>query len=146
MNIQLKPVIGSVCALIIMLGMPALAAERFECKSFRDVIPVFEKLDYTAETWKDGLRKIPRVYLVSVLSRWRDKTYKEVEVVMKKGIFFRRLAPLLRANETLLIDRQRLLSLNDVTTSKRDAAWVGNLAHHCKLVDDATNRDWSIER
>ena len=74
-----------------------------------NVDPLFEKLGYTPEDWRVGSRVVPRVYLMNIPERWRDKYSKEISIKAKKRIFFRVLAPLvLRTNELLLLDRARL--------------------------------------
>ena len=128
--------IGFVFAVIMLTGMQALATERFEFKSYKDIHTLFKNLGYTTETWNAGLREIPRVYLQSVPSRWRDKNSKEVEVSMKKELFFRLLAPLvLRANESIIEDRIRLLSLLKGKVSDNDRIWLEKLALRYKVVD-----------
>ena len=86
--------------------------EHFEFRSYTDVDPLLERFNYTPESWQAGVREVPRIYLTQIPPRWRDSVSDEVSVLAKKRIFFRTLAPLvLRANELILADRQRLTAL-----------------------------------
>ncbi len=67
-------------------------------------------------------------------SRWRGTHAKEVEVQLKKEIFFRVLAPLiLRSNELIMQDRERLMSATADTDG--DANWISRLALRYRIVD-----------
>ena len=65
-----------------------------------------------------------------------------MSVLAKKRIFFRTLAPLvLRANELILADRNRLTALaKDVAAGrpleKEDSAWVSELAVRYRVIKD----------
>jgi len=108
--------------------------ETFDFTSYVDVEPLLEKLGYTPESWREGSRAVPRLYLTEIPQRWRDKNSKEVSTTAKKRIFFRILAPLvLRANELVLADRARLGKLSrqmdkGKEPSEDDAAWLSGLA------------------
>jgi Bax protein len=108
--------------------------ERFEFTSYEQVQTLFDKLNYTPESWQAGIREVPRVYLTEVAPRWRDTVSKEVTVLTKKRIFFRALAPLaLRSNELILNDRERMLGLSQKLASGGqidgdDRQWLAALA------------------
>lgn len=108
--------------------------QRFEFTSYTEVGELFEELNYTPEAWQAGIREVPRVYLTTIAPRWRDRVSKEVEVLDKKRIFFRSLAPLvLRSNEFILRDRARLQELRDRSAaggelSREDREWLAKLA------------------
>ena len=125
--------------------------ERFEFTSYTEVGKLFEKLDYTPETWQAGIRVVPRVYLTTIAPRWRDRVSKEVSIQTKKRIFFRALAPLvLRSNEFILRDRARLEELkkrwgSDEDLNEDDRQWLTDLAAAYKVVeDDQTPVDRSV--
>jgi Bax protein len=81
----------------------ALAEEVFEFESYQQLLTLFDKLGYTEAAWDSGLRDVSRVYLSHMPSRWRGKHSKEVQVHLKKELFFRVLAPLiLRSNELIM--------------------------------------------
>jgi len=81
-------------------------------RDYKDVLALFDELGYTSAEWQAGIREIPRTYLTGIPDRWSKKTTQEVDVKLKKQIFFRGLGPLaLRSNELILNDRERLLSL-----------------------------------
>jgi uncharacterized FlgJ-related protein len=102
-------------------------------RSYKDILELFEKLNYTPETWQAGIREIPRVYGTIVGDRW-GSTSNEIEVIQKKRIFFRVLAPLiLLSNELILKDRNRLESIRSSYLSKNkisdnDRNWIIKLA------------------
>jgi len=116
--------------------------ERFEFTSYEQVQSLFEKLNYTPETWQAGIREVPRVYLTDIVPRWRDKVSKEVSVLTKKRIFFRALAPLaLRSNELIFRDRSRVADLAkklvaDGEVSGDDSEWLAKLAVRYGVVQD----------
>ncbi len=81
-------------------------------RSTEDIFKLFDSLDYTAETWAQGVREIPRVYMTKIPSRWKTESDK-ITVVRKKEIFFRLLAPvILRANELIVAEREELANLS----------------------------------
>ena len=136
--------LNSACATLLMsfvlLAAPATSqaeeqGEVFEFESWQDLVTLFDGLGYTEAAWDTGLREVSRVYLQSMPSRWRGKYSKEVQVKLKKELFLRSLAPLvLRANEKIMSDRERLLSLgNDAAL---DDPWVRQLAVDYRVIED----------
>ena len=86
--------------------------ERFEYDSPEQVEELAKSLNYTPEAWQAGVREVPRLYITTIPSRWRDKTSDDMQVVDKKRAFFRLLGPLvLHANELIEADRQQLESI-----------------------------------
>ena len=86
--------------------------ERFEYDSPEQLAEFAKSLNYTPETWQAGVREVPRLYITTVPSRWRDKTSDDMPVVDKKRAFFRLVGPLvLHANELIQADRQQLESI-----------------------------------
>jgi uncharacterized FlgJ-related protein len=123
---------------VVLLGVGACAAEREERRvefgSYQEVDRLFEELAYTAETWRAGVREVPRAYMSRVPPRWRDRTSKEITVQHKKRLFFRALAPLvLRSSELILEDRERLQEVAVALRGGREVAaaeraWLEALA------------------
>lgn len=112
----------------------ALADEVFEFESYKELLTLFDKLGYTEAAWDKGLRDVSRVYLSHMPSRWRGKHSKEVQVRLKKELFFRVLAPLiLRSNESIMQDRERLMLFVDGTD--KDAGWISALAVRYRVID-----------
>ena len=115
--------------------------ERFEFRSYADSEPLMERFNYTPESWQAGIREVPRIYLTDIPSRWRDSVSNEVSVLVKKRIFFRLLAPLvLRANELVIADRERLAALaTEVNAGQpldpKDDAWLADLAGRHRVID-----------
>ncbi len=102
--------------------------------SYKDVLELFEKLNYTPESWQAGNREIPRVYLTSIGEKWGSSTTREITVINKKQLFFRGITPLiLRSNELIMEDRDRLEGIrssfqkND-SLSKTDQTWIQKLS------------------
>jgi len=120
------------------------ASLKHEISSYKDILELFEKLNYTPEAWQAGIREVPRVYLTIIGDRWGTTTTKEITVLLKKQLFFRGLAPLiLRSNELILKDRNRLEKIRSSfeknnAFSELDQIWISNLA---KLYKVNTNED-----
>ena len=101
-------------------GEPSPRAVALE--NYQQVLDLFDELEYTPEAWQAGIREVPRVYLAEINDRWARVTTKEIDVTLKKRLFFRAMGPLaLRSNELILADRQRLLDGDD-------GAWLEQLA------------------
>ena len=115
------------------------ASSKVEIRSYKDMLELFEKLNYTPEAWQSGIREVPRVYLPLIGDRWGPITSKEVTIENKKRLFFRGLAPLiLRANELIMIDRTQLQSIKSSfgknnSISDVDRKWVLKLAKLYKV-------------
>jgi len=48
--------------------------ERFEYDSPEQLEALGKSLNYTPESWQAGVREVPRLYITTIPSRWRDKT------------------------------------------------------------------------
>jgi Bax protein len=99
--------------------------------TYKDALALFDELNYTQEAWQAGIRVVPRLYLSNISDQWSKKTTKEIDVKLKKEIFFRAIGPLaLRSNELILQDRSKLQKLltkqDNLSTAERD--WLGQLA------------------
>ncbi|KPK39775.1 MAG: hypothetical protein AMJ69_04745 [Gammaproteobacteria bacterium SG8_47] len=114
--------------------------ERFEFSSYSEVDALFNKLNYTPETWQQGVRAVPRVYLTEIPARWRDSVAPNISVETKKRIFFRALAPLvLRANELIAQERERLKRISeDRALMQRERSWLQALAERYKVGGDSS--------
>jgi Bax protein len=110
------------------------ASNMVEIRSYKDILELFEKLNYTPEAWQAGIREVPRVYLTIVGDRWGSSTTKEISIENKKRIFFRGLAPLiLHGNELITTDRDRLEQIraafmNGDSLPAFDRIWIWKLA------------------
>ena len=107
--------------------------------SYKEVLELYEKLNYTPEAWQAGIREIPRVYLVWIGEKWGSSNSKEITTLEKKQLFFRGLAPLvLHANELILKDRNRLENIKtsigeDTSIPEMDKIWILKLAELYKV-------------
>lgn len=107
--------------------------------SYKDVLDLFDTLNYTPAAWQEGIRVVPRVYLPKIGDKWGLKTSKEISVQYKKQLFFRGLAPLiLHANELILCDRTHLENIKKSYTtnssiSEKDSKWILNLGKAYKV-------------
>jgi Bax protein len=131
--------VSFIIGLLVLLPAVTSAAERFEFESYKEVAELFEAKGYTPQTWQEGIREVPRIYLTSIPERWKDKTSKEISVTTKKRIFFRALAPLiLRSNEMILADREQCLAIHksDAPT-EADQKWLLELARKYRVGDSA---------
>lgn len=87
---------------------------RYEYASFEEGAKLFDELNYTPEAWQSGVREIPNLRIAKVPNRWRESTSKEIEVKLKKQIFFRIIAPLaLAVNMEIESNRDALKQLID---------------------------------
>ena len=111
-------------------------------RSYKKVLEIYEKLNYTPEAWQAGIREIPRVYLVSIGDKWGSSASKEVTILNKKQLFFRGLTPLiLHANELILKDRTRLEKVRssfqgNSSMSEIDTIWIMKLSELYKVKTD----------
>lgn len=123
-------------------ALSAAASEEFLFSSYEQVLELFDELDYTPETWQAGIRSIPRVYISNVPERWRGRVSNEISILLKKQLFFRVLAPLiLRSNEIILIDRKRLIALQERSAIEgEDAEWLVALVIRYGVIDKNTEK------
>jgi uncharacterized FlgJ-related protein len=116
-------------------------SRKVEVRNYKDMLELFEELEYTTEAWQAGIRVVPRVYLPLIGDRWSTQS-KELVIANKKRIFLRGIAPLiLRANELIMIDRNRLEEIRSSFTqnksiSEKDTHWVLKLAKLYKVNSD----------
>jgi uncharacterized FlgJ-related protein len=119
--------------------------EKVPCRSFEDVLALFDRLGYTQQAWQAGIREIPRVYVEDIPDSWHERS-AALSVADKKRLFFRVLGPIvLRINELIAADRARakeitgrLLIGEGVTAD--DQAWLGELAVRYKMLKSADQR------
>lgn len=114
-------------------------SKKVEVSSYKDMLELFEKLNYTPEAWQAGICEIPRVYLPIIGAKWGPTTSKEVTTENKKRLFFRGMAPLiLRSNELIMMDRARLENIKSSFNQnsdipEKDQKWVLKLANFYKV-------------
>ncbi len=114
-------------------------ANNFEVSNYKDLFELYGKLNYTPEAWQSGIREVPRVYLPLIGEKWGSGRSNELTVDNKKRLFFRTLAPLiLRGNELIMVDRQRLSDIRsshkkNAAISEKDKSWVLKLAKVYKV-------------
>lgn len=118
-------------------------SQKINIRSYKEVLELFDKLDYTSEAWQAGIRKAPRVYFTRIGKKWGATTTKNITVLYKKKLFFRGIAPLiLLSNENILKDRNRLKEIKSsftrspLTLSEEDIIWTINLAKLYKVKSD----------
>ena len=104
------------------------------------VLELFEQMTYTDKSWANGKRQVPRIYLSTVPKEWGKVISKEIDVTLKKQLFFRAIGPLvLRSNELIKHDRARLLALKKAATiSPEDSQWIEKLADHYRLTRESS--------
>lgn len=113
---------------------------------YHAVLDLFEQLHYTDESWIAGDRHVPRLYLSTVPEQWGKDISHEISVTLKKRLFFRAVGPLvLRSNELILKDRQRLLALaSQKVLSAADESWVRRLAVQYRVDEDAATEQMTL--
>ena len=105
-------------------------------RSYKDVLSLFERLNYTPKAWKAGIREIPRVFLSDIPERWSKVGSRQVSVQDKKRIFFRIMGPLiLKANELVLAERKQLFGATGNTRpGVNDASALADLAERYRVI------------
>lgn len=87
---------------------------RFEYQHYQDLLDLMADLNYTPESWRSGNRDVPRAFISRIPERWRNQVTKEIDVPLKKRIFFRGMAPLaLYSNEVISSERERIRLLRN---------------------------------
>jgi Bax protein len=115
--------------------------------NYKQVLELFDELNYTSEAWQAGIREVPRIYLSEITDRWSKVTTKEIDIPLKKKLFFRAIGPLaLRSNELILQDRTRLEAIgnNGGNASSDEQAWLAGLASSYGLNTDDYSNDTAL--
>lgn len=84
--------------------------------SLDELMGLFDSLDYTPESFRDGNKSVPRLTFDAVGEGWSSVS-SQLPVKQKKMVFLRMIAPLvLLANEKILQERQVIMSapLDDI--------------------------------
>ncbi len=113
-----------------------LPTRSVESSSLQDIYDIFEELEYTHESWNAQKLLIPRLYLQRVSCRWQSQS-STIPVKTKKQIFFQLITPeILRSNELIQLERNRLISLMDNPVDVEEAGyeWLMNLARKYKVI------------
>ncbi|MDG4721788.1 MULTISPECIES: glucosaminidase domain-containing protein [Thalassospira] len=105
-----------------------------ELHSYDQLANFFDDLGYTPKSWDAGERVIPRLFLQTIPSLWRDEIADQLTVTAKKRTFFRTLGPLiLLANEEIAFQQK---ALQDAITSN-DTAIITELASQYRVTTPA---------
>ncbi|ROR99056.1 putative FlgJ-related protein [Sinobacterium caligoides] len=108
----------------LMLSMNSAQAEVQTFHTLDEYLAILKSHDYKLGQWREGDNAIARIYLEAVPTLWAGGISQGVTVAEKKTIFFTSQLPLLlKANETIMIDRTRLLDV------RRDLAAGKSLSH-----------------
>jgi len=131
-------------------ALDSAGSTELEMRNYRDMLGLFDKLNYTPEAWQAGIREIPRVYLPIIGDRWGSSSSKEITTENKKRLFFRALAPLiLRSNELIMLDRERLGDIKsafnkNTPLDQMDQIWILKLAKEYRLNSEKDELTTSI--
>lgn len=116
---------------------------RFEYASFNDGLKLLQDLNYTPEAWQAGIREIPHLLIIEIPQRWRQNTTQDIEVKLKKQVFFRIVAPLaLSVNEDNLSDREKLEKIirkGIPGLSGDELNWLTQLAQQYKVIENGND-------
>jgi Bax protein len=113
--------------------------------NYQEALDLFTELDYTPEAWQAGIRVVPRLYLSKINERWSKVTTKEIDVALKKRLFFRAIGPLaLRSNELILADRNRLEEIIRSGNYADEQPWLQKLAGQYRLQMDDFSDDAAL--
>ncbi len=105
---------------------------RYTVKSYLHTIQILDNLGFTREAFEKGMKRIPRVELTRISSRW-SREARDIPVEEKKGIFLRLLASgTLQANEEIAKEREKLLrivrKMSTGPVSRKESAFLRDLA------------------
>lgn len=112
---------------------------RYEFSGYEEGLKLFDSLNYTPEAWQSGNREVPNLHISHIPERWRERTSKEIEIKLKKQVFFRIIAPLaLAVNEEIRQEREELekimsRGLSDLSASQFQ--WLERLAEAYKVTN-----------
>jgi len=115
----------------------------YSVNSYRQTLQILENIGYTQERFKEGMKEVPRVLITRISKRWKNDADK-IPVETKKSIFLRLMASgALMADEEVLKERRKLLALaaelSKGPISRRDSAWLRNLALKYKVLKDGND-------
>jgi len=111
---------------------------KYSVKSYKQTMQILDRLGYTQENFKRGMKKIPKVLITHVSTRW-GRDAKKIPVSTKKSIFLRLMASeALIANEEVEKERTKLLSIiNKIGHSPityEESKWLKNSAQKYKVI------------
>jgi uncharacterized FlgJ-related protein len=112
-------------------------------KSIEDIFNIFNAIGYGEKKWYDQSQIIPRIYLQRISCRWKNQS-SNMNTETKKDIFFKLITPaILRANELIQIDRERLLLLSKrtVDVNSSDYRWLRSQIKKYKIVQNKDDFD-----
>ena len=118
---------------------------RIEYSSGSQLEQIINDLNYKPEGWQASIRRVPRLYITDVPSRWRDKSFKELDVMTKKRLFFCFLGPLvLRSNELIQKNRDRATSIIEAlragaAVSHQDQTFLREIVEAYKVAEGKTD-------
>jgi uncharacterized FlgJ-related protein len=107
--------------------------------STKDITRLFNDINYSMKGWESGNYEIPRIYLTDISSRWGTQAQR-IPVKTKKAIFFQLTLPLiLRSNELILHNRERLTELRAAfpEITAEDRQWLQKMAKRYRLSKSA---------
>ena len=121
-----------------------LRAETIHTSSAQDIFDLFDRIGYTAEAWKNGVREVPRVFLTHIPERWKKDSQK-MPVADKKALFFRLTGPaVLYSNSLIKQERHKLLEIKEShdhsAMTEEQVAWLAVLAKRYRVkAEDGIN-------
>lgn len=92
------------------LDNPEIKQLSLNISSLDELMGLFDSLNYTPESFRDGNKSVPRLTFDAVGEGWSSVS-SLLPVKQKKMVFLRMIAPLvLLANEKILQERQVIMS------------------------------------
>lgn len=110
-----------------------LPTRSVRARSLEELRKLFASIGYNRKNFEE---QVPRLYLRRLSCCWAEQT-KRMGIAEKKELFFKLLLPsVLRANELILQERNRLLAHlgEPVDVEREDAEWLIDLAKKYKVV------------
>jgi len=116
---------------------------QYSVKSYKQTIQILDRLGYTQEKFKKGMKKIPKILITHISMRW-GRDAKKIPVSTKKSIFLRLMASeALIANEEVTKERNKLISIvNKIGHSpitRKESEWLRNIAKKYKVIKSASD-------
>ena len=111
---------------------------RYTVQSYRQTLAILDKLGYTDEAFRRGMKEVPPVLLTKISSRWSEEA-KNIPISEKKSLFLRLLAAgALMADEEVRKEREKLLAvlkkMKEGSIEREESTWLRKLALKYRIV------------
>lgn len=110
--------------------------KELQISSARQVWDYYESIGFTLKNLEAGHVDVPRIYLANIINNWAENE----TVTVKKSLFYRTMLPLiLRVNELIAADRQRLTELlakkDKASLAPPEIQWLRELSVEYRVIN-----------